>query len=201
VDGVLAAYPRKADLSGFVGASPVACLPASARTELCEWQAGHAEAGWRDLAAAIATGDRVNLICELPLDGTRRAPGSCTVHPRRSNRYAWRLPRTHGPGASTGTREAARLRREYFETADRWMRAARTLPELSRLMGSLPEPCRDGPGATRVCLWRTTRHTPGHGTLAVWIGADKSKKIRLECTLPADGGPRAPGSCDAEVGD
>jgi hypothetical protein len=200
VDALLAAYPRKADLDRFVGAPARACLPVTPASELCEWQVGARQRGWQALAAAIDSGDPLNLICELPVDGAARSHAACSAHPRRSNRYSWRIERPHGSGASEAAREAARLRHEYFETADRWIRDARTLPELSRLMGALPGECGPGPPATRVCLWRTDRRTLGHGTLAVWIGADKSKKIRLECVLPADGSPRAPDSCHAEVG-
>ncbi|MHC4448388.1 MAG: hypothetical protein ACYSXF_11520 [Planctomycetota bacterium] len=75
-----------------------------------------------------------------------------------------------------------------------------TLADLSRLVGAAPDECTAASGGLRFCLWRTTNRTFGHGTLAMWIGASKGKKIRLRCLLPDDGSPRRPGSCSAEVG-
>ena len=92
VDLQLAGYETKDSLSHFVGASPSLCIRSSATDELCEWQVGNRLQGWQALAASIETDDRVNLICSLPLSGAPRASDSCSVHPRRSNRYSWTVP-------------------------------------------------------------------------------------------------------------
>src|SRR5262245_46817524 len=92
VDFRLSGYETKQALSEFVGTSPALCIQSSATAELCEWQASSRLPGWQSLAASINTDDRVNLICELPLSGAGRAPDSCSVHPRRSNRYSWTVP-------------------------------------------------------------------------------------------------------------
>jgi len=55
-------------------------------------------------------------------------------------------------------------------------------------------------GLRVLCTWRATSGTYGHGTLAMSIGADMSKKVRLRCQLPADGTPRAADSCNVEIG-
>ena len=201
LDLELAGYQTKQELSHFVGASPASCIQSSTTDELCEWQAGKQLAGWRALAASVNTGDRVNLICELPLSGGPRASDSCSVHPLRSNRYSWKVPHaapTKGGGAQQES--AAVVRRRHRELVDSWMSNADTLVRLSRLMGAIPNECRPGPPGAQICLWRTTSHTFGQGTLAVWIGASKRKKIRLQCVVPTDGSPREPNSCFAEVG-
>jgi hypothetical protein len=201
VDFRLSGYETKQALSQFVGAGPTLCMPSSATEELCEWQLGTRLPGWATLAAAIGTDDRINLICSLPLSGAPRASDSCSVHPRRSNRYSWKVP-TPGPTKGGGAEQegAAEVRRQHRELADRWMADADTLLRLSRLMGTIPSECRPGSPGTQVCLWRTTSHTFGQGTLVVWIGASKRKKIRLQCTVPSDGSAREPHSCFAEVG-
>jgi hypothetical protein len=199
VNFLLAGYPTKRALSDFVGSAPALCIQSSATEELCEWQAGDRLPGWGPLAAAIDTGDRVNLICNLPLSGAPRARDACSVHPRRSNRYSWKVP-SSAPRRDETSGDPAETRRLHRELANRWMSEADTLVRLSRLMGAIPDECRPGSPGEQVCLWRTTSHTFGHGTLLVWIGAPKRKKIRLQCVLPSDGSPRQPDSCIAQVG-
>ncbi len=200
VEQVLYAYSDADELSDFVGLPPLRCIQNSAETRLCEWQAGTRDAGWKPMAQAISTSDRVNLICELYLSGAPREPNSCTVHPRRSNRASWdRAARRTGRGAQTAS-ERAKVEAGNRRTTDQWMTQADTMLLMSRLMGALPNECTAHSESEQVCTWRTTSQTFGHGTLAVWIDVSKSKKIRLHCILPADGSPRTPGSCQAEVG-
>lgn len=201
LDFRLAGYQTKQALSHFVGAAPGLCIQSSETDELCEWQLGKGLPGWRELAAAIDSRDRLNLICVLPLSGAARASDSCSVHPRRSNRYSWKVPAATPRKNGGGQQESAsEVRRGHRELADRWMSEADTLVRLSRLIGAIPNECRPGSPGTQICLWRTTSHTFGQGTLVVWIDASKRKKIRLQCTVPTDGSPRQPDSCFAEVG-
>jgi len=201
VDLQLARYETKDSLGQFVGALPARCIPSSATDELCEWQIGNRLPGWQALAASIETGDRVNLICSLPVSGAPRASDSCSVHPRRSNRYSWTVPNAApGKGNDGSQQDPAEVRRLHRELVDRWMSEADTLHRLSRLMGAIPDECRPGPSGAQICLWRTTSHTFGQGTLVVWIDAAKRKKIRLQCVVPTDGSARQPNSCFAEVG-
>ena len=200
---LLRSYPGSNELSEFVGMLPVRCLKSSIDTELCQWSAGNQLPGWRPMATAIGTGDRVNLVCELPSSGAPRAPASCSIHPRRSNRYSWTVPA--GKRTKSGRplgESASQARERNRRTANAWIEQARTLAELSRLMGAIPESCTlQSDGAEQSCLWRTNDQTFGHGTLVAWIEASKSKKIRFRCRLPVDGRPRARASCFAEVGD
>jgi hypothetical protein len=199
---LLRSYPGSNELSGFVGMVPEHCLKSSLDTDLCQWSAGNRLPGWRPMATAIGTRDRVNLVCELPASGAPRAPASCSIHPRRSNRYSWSVPTGRKTKARRPLDESASQARERNRsTANAWIEQARTLAELSRLMGAIPESCTlQSDGAEQACLWRTDDQTFGHGTLAAWLEVSKSKKIRFHCRLPFDGSPRAPASCFAEVG-
>jgi hypothetical protein len=191
VDALLVQAEDKDSLSTFVGVVPTRCMPSSPASELCEWQAGDRERGWSEMAQAIGTDDRVNLICELPTSREPRALGSCSIHPRRSNRYSWEVPTS--PSRN-------HVKEGYRQSAARWMEEADTLAGLSRLMGALPNECERSDDDHRLCTWHTTNQTFGQGTLVVWIGASKRQKIRLRCVLPNDGGPREPDSCRAEIG-
>jgi hypothetical protein len=200
-DRVLASHHGKQELTEFAGVAPAGCLENSATTELCEWRLTGRARGWRALAEAIDTGDRINLICELPRSGAPRAPHSCSIHPRRSNRGSWRLPKRAKPGRRSSSSESrAQVSQRFRNTVDQWMVKADTLARLSRLMGALPDSCTRGTAGEQRCVWRTTSRTFGHGTLAIWIHTSKRNKIRLYCALPIDGSPRAPDSCFAEVG-
>lgn len=200
-DDLLRAYADKQELSQFVGALPSLCVQSSPSAELCQWMLGASLPAWRPMAQVIDTGDRVNLVCALPVSGEPRAAGSCTIHPRRSNRYSWKIPTGGGTRTQTGQETAAQARERHRETAARWMNEADTLVALSRLMGAIPDQCVARSEREQVCLWRTDDQTFGQGTLAMWIGASVHKKIRLQCVLPSDGGPRSASSCFAEVGD
>jgi hypothetical protein len=198
-DLLLLSYPDKEALNGFVGDFPELCIQDTESTELCQWQASDRSPGWRDMARAIGTRDRVNLICELPLSGSPRAKGSCSIHPRRSNRAAWESQKRTGKGARMAS-DTSRVQAQNRRTVSRWMAEADTLLAMSRLMGALPAECLSRSPMEQICTWRTNARTFGHGILAVWIDASKTKKIRLRCAFPKDGGPRSPESCHAQVG-
>lgn len=76
---------------------------------------------------------------------------------------------------------------------------AGTAFELSTLVGAAPERCLLSESVF-FCIWKTHSGTYGHGTLAVGIDASFRKKVRLRCIRPADGSPRKPDSCEAEIG-
>ena len=200
-DALLAPYRSADELGQFVGHLDARCVQNSQSTELCQWQAGKRDSGWRAMALAIETRHRVNLICELPTSGASRTDGSCTIHPVRSNRNAWETGSRGGAkGAGDSVRRKANARAKNHVTADRWIAEARTMLELSRLLGAIPDECTSRSENEQYCTWRTTKYTFGHGTLAAWIEVRKSKKIWMRCPFPKDGGRRPPGSCHAQVG-
>jgi len=190
----------KADLTQFAGRAPSVCVISSATTELCELQLGNRYAGWAPLAEAIDTTDQVNLICELPSDGGPRASHSCNAYPRRSNRGRFPLPNPSSAKKNRGGESRPEARERYKRQTNQALAGARTLPELVHLMGAVPSECSPQSGEFQVCLWRATARTYGHGTLAMSIGADKTKRVRMRCRLPTDGNDRAPDSCYVEIG-
>ena len=201
VERVLADATSRDALDRFTGVSPAVCVASGPGTELCEWRMGSRDAGWASLAGAIGSKARINLLCDLPTDGAPRGRGACSAHPKRSNRSAWVMPRgidTKGARPSCESKRQARQR--YGRIANAALAEAVTLVELSRLVGAAPDQCTESASQLRVCLWRASSHTWGHGTLVMSIDAPKRKKIRMECRLPTDGSRRAPDSCGVEVG-
>jgi hypothetical protein len=197
----LAAQATRAELDAFLGQPPALCVASDAGLELCEWRLSSRDPAWTSLAASIGTDSRVNVLCEIPGGGAARAPGSCSVHPRRSARRGWEIPNLvvrKGSNQSRADRRAARER--LVRRAEAMLAEAETLVELSRLVGAAPDQCRGLESGTRSCLWRATSRTEGHGMLAASILAPQRKKVRLECRLPAGGAPRGAGSCKVEIG-
>jgi len=197
----LAAQRTRGDLMVALGRPADRCISTTAGLELCEWSLGNRDAAWKALARSIDTRARVNVLCELPDDGGARAPGSCSVYPRESDAATWALPNLHPTRRGDSSVAARRAARESVaQRAEATLAQARTLLELSHLVGAAPDECRPvGPGL-RSCLWRATSRTLGHGMLAATIEAPQRKKLRLECLLPADGTARPPGSCKVEIG-
>lgn len=181
-----------------IGTAPTKCVDHTETTELCEWRLFDQNAGWDALAKAIDTPDRIVLLCEIPKDGSRRAPDACSAHPQRSNRRLFLLTDRLTKGGKPVSRK--QLRVLYQKLADGWIKDATTMSALSRLMGFLPNNCFDLSSEMRSCSWSTNNRTYGHGTLSEWIGASRRKRVRLTCILPRAGGPRAPDSCKAEKG-
>jgi hypothetical protein len=179
VDGLLANALTEGEITLYLGPTPVTCVETTPGTKLCEWRVGGRERAWEALAQAIDTPDQVAILCELPGGGSARAPGSCVAYPRRSDRWLY-------GGEDEQQRAAAAKER---------VASARTLSEISHLLGAAPVDCaalRDG---RRLCTWAANSRTYGHGTLSVGLGLGKRKSLRYRCELPGDGGPRGLESC------
>ena len=166
------------------------------RHELCEWRFRDREVAWRPLARSIDTNARVGLLCRFDRESGERA--DCSLHARRSNRSELLQRNRYGKRGLAQSRLAGRVR-EARESALAAFDRARTLEAVAREVGELPESCREQ-GSALHCLWRTSSHTPGHGTLAARAGAASTKRIQLRCRFPSDGSGRAAGSCHATVG-
>ena len=194
----LARFGTEGAISAFLGPRP-SCVSASSTTRLCEWLLSARDPGFRAVAAGIGTGDRVGVLCELPAARVEREVGSCTGHPRRSNRSAYNVSRLNLKTA------AARRRREHKlevhrELASGELAAAGTLLSISRLLGCAPAQCDKIDAESQLCTWRLSKHTYGHGTVAASIRAEMSKQVRLRCHLPLDGSLRTEDSCSAQIG-
>ena len=176
VNAVLAPAQGRDGITGFVGAPPSVCLATSPWAELCEWKMGRREPGYTAIARAIRSDDYINLLCELPTDGSPRASDACSAYPQRSNRMSWSLPARSGRKGSRPVESREVLRSRYQSEADEAIAGAVTLVDLSRLMGAAPSECTAVSAGTRFCLWRTTSRTFGHGTLAMWIRVVEGKE-------------------------
>jgi len=192
VNGILEHAVTDGEITRLVGSYPALCVESRPGMQLCEWRLGKNESGWGALAAAVHTDDRINLLCEVPLDGSPREPGSCWVFPRRSDRTLFQMPK------SLGRKPAAIAK--YRPEAQRTLDSARTLVELSRVVGAAPVECRPLRDERRLCLWKATSQTYGHGTLCMSAGISTTLKVRMQCELPADGSERALETCTVEVG-
>lgn len=191
VNHVLAKARTLEAISIRVGIGPDGCIRSSNSMFLCEWGLTKRQAGWRALADAIATAERIALLCELPSDGSLRANDSCSARPRHSNRGMFR-PKTDSGKKRVKSRYP---RKEYEVLAQSWLDEARTLVELSRLIGAIPGACMPIPAAAQICTWHTNNKTYGHGTVAMSMDAKFGNKVLFACTLPTDGSRRAPNSC------
>jgi hypothetical protein len=202
VEEFLAPATTKSMIRDKVGIRAERCIESSPTTELCQWSLRDREWGWQPLARAIHTRDRVALVCELPVDGSPRTHGSCTAHPKRSNRSLF-TPKGAGPGRNPKgalRKKRAASRDETQNIAQSWLDGARTLAEMSHLMGALPSVCEPPSNGERMCVWRGTARVYGHGTIAASIKVAGSKKVRLHCRFPIDGSERAADSCFARLG-
>jgi len=202
VEEFLAEARTRSTIRDRVGIRAESCIESSGTTELCQWSLRDREWGWQPLARAIHTRARVALVCELPIDGSPRAEGSCTAHPQRSNRSQF-TPKGAGPGRNPkgGLRKKrAASREENRAIAQSWLDSAGTLAEMSHLLGALPSVCEPPANGERICIWRATARVYGHGTIAASIEVAGSKKVRLHCRFPIDGSRRRPDSCDARIG-
>jgi hypothetical protein len=202
VEAAMGDARTRAAIDDFVGHGPARCISVTRRDEICTWMLAGQSTAWRPLADTIPSSDRLNLLCVVPADGSPRAAASCSVHPRRSDRQRWGPPKQGAAGHKGRRRvpERAQVRDDLARKAQAEIDAARTLADLSRLMGDAPDECVAA-GADQTCLWRTTRYTFGHGMVAASIQAPMSKKVRLTCVVPVDEGPRDANSCSAVIGD
>jgi hypothetical protein len=186
----------RAALDALLQIGPLRCYEVGAAGELCEWQLARSDAGWRPVARALGTRDRISVLCVVPANGSAREAGACSAHNRRSNRDRWKVQRRPGNKRRV---DIKRSREHGQRLAAGMLAEAKTLVELSRLMGESPSECAAS-ASGRVCLWRTTSHTWGHGTLAMIGDIDNIKKVRLECTLPNGIAPRSANACSIEEG-
>lgn len=169
----------KPDLLRFVGEEPHSCVATGWATQLCAWRrVGKTSGAWPQLAQLASSSQRVNLLCELPLDGSPRASGSCSVHECQA--AAW------SSGFEEGSPQAMAEARARLD-------AAPDIVALSRLVGDGPVRCMRGGPRNRLCSWSVTSASQGWEVFAAASGL--RSRLRLVCELPANGEARAPDSC------
>lgn len=196
----LAPHRAFSEMVAFVGAPPERCVPVSQQSQICVWALSKLDPGWRPLASALDTGDRLNLVCEFPGSQGPRAEASCSARAQRSNRTYYRNRILTVMERRQLKRKTADWRTESSGSeAQELVDSATTAFELSTLVGDAPDQCIESSSQTH-CVWKTDARTYGHGTLAASIGADFRKKVRLSCSLPVSGAPRDQNSCIVRIG-
>lgn len=190
VADMLRGSTTKDDITLHIGTLPQTCWASGPSLQVCTWDLGNQDAGWKSLAPLVPTDHRVTLVCELPTNGAPRDPRACSAHGRASvsldyevARYATAGVSAAAPGGSKATPEDARA----------VLDAQKTLADLSRLVGSGPERCEPGDGGLQVCAWTLGNNFEGYDLLAAAARTDH--RVKLLCKLPLDGRPRAPESC------
>ena len=181
----------RSDLAHFAGRQPDRCVYSAPDRELCRWRIegrlirpGHAD------QRGVPGG--VNLVCDVPIGAQSEAEGDCVVlalepgaMPSLTEADRAELPPVSAarpaPPPSVNPMEAAR------ELAE-----ARTVQELSHLVGDVPEDCLTGRGV-QICHWRIAAGEAGYGIFASVAGAVGS--VELRCRLPIDGSERTAESC------
>jgi hypothetical protein len=165
----------KADIEIFLGLEPDTCVPSGPELELCVWRyIGNKHPSWRALAREADTSARVNVVCEFSITDGMRSQEICTVHPARDKTHYDDYQRT---------RDAKAMLAE-----------ARTIGELSRLVGDVPNRCVGGELHQQRCVWLLTGRTEGRAILVATIGRN-GILARLTCSLPLDGSARNRDSC------
>lgn len=199
VSTLLAEAMTRDALEKLTEAEPFACVDITSTDQLCQWNLGKRQPIWKPLARALETRHTVALVCELPKDGTQRSKNTCQAFPRASNRNFFRDP-SGGKANRLKRRKHAQRERELRGLAGTAIEQAETMSELVALIGAIPESCALATGGnTRLCSWRLTNRTLGHGTVAASIDVVDSKRLRFDCELPSEGGPRKAGSCRARI--
>src|SRR5215470_5770175 len=80
-EAAIEARTTKGELTALAGAGPLRCVFSAPGLELCSWRIEVGNSAWKPLAGAGGAGD-LNLVCELPIDGSARSADSCRAHPR-----------------------------------------------------------------------------------------------------------------------
>jgi len=185
------AFTTKVEIAEFAGREAVRCVFSSPGLELCTWRIEEGDDAWTTFADASASGGDLNLLCELPLDGSPRADGSCRAHARVAQATGGgTLPPVGAAGSIESRREA-----------ERRLGQALTVLEISHLIGDAPERCRTG-ADMQTCEWSLVEGAAGYGLLTALVDdAGSGSAVRLRCIMPLDGAARAADSCGAAWAD
>ncbi len=174
----------KADVARHLEASPRQCLPLASQSEICEWHIGNRNPRHEELSTHLGVSDLLAVICVFPASVAPPDVDHCWLQQRRSNRGQYRVMSHAQPKMTM---------RAFSQVED-----AGTLLEMIRLLGQLPEWCREQGRVERVCEWLLTNESYGHGTIVRVAGAHRRQKVRWVCRFPIDGRRREARSCEGE---
>jgi len=170
---------ERAELVRFAGGQPDRCLYAGPGRELCRWEiAGTVVV---PLGSAAIQGP-LKLVCELPTGAARDQRGSCFVRGEAAAFAGAPLP----PVSSAATPE------QQARHAAAVLGEARTIAELSLLVGDAPESCHTV-YAGQMCRWSLPEGSGGRERLAALAGDEGLFELR--CLLPLEATGRPPESC------
>ena len=174
----------RTDVSRQLEASPRHCLALTPESEVCEWRVGESDPRHEEFSTHLGVSDLLAVICVFPASAAPPDVDHCWLQQRRSNRGQYRVMSKAQPKLTM---------RAFSHVQD-----AGTLFEMIRLLGQLPEGCLER-GVERVCEWRLSNKSYGHGTIARVAAADPHRKVRWICRFPIDGGSREARSCKGEA--
>jgi hypothetical protein len=181
------------EVERFAGGSPDRCVFSAPDREMCRWriEGRVIRAGGTD-ESGVASG--VNLLCELPIDPMSPATGFCNVHALEPGAVA-QLAQTEGvaslPPVSAARPEPLVTPFDPVAVAVA-LSEARTLRDLSKLLGDIPESCLTGAGV-QTCRWHISEGSDGEMLFASAPGM--ARAVELLCRLPLDGSARLAESC------
>ena len=191
---------RMDEVIRFVDSTPDRCTWSRPNHEICSWRLGNREKAWWTLAPTVHTDYQVNVLCELAIDGSP-SERACEVYPRKSGAFPATAPvaAAGAPESSVpaGLPSAESAHARSAESAQRALDEARSVWEVSDLVGDAPDHCFAADGESQVCVWNAGNQVRGYAILAAI--ADTSERVRLSCSFPSDGSPRAWESCRVGV--
>ena len=181
------AWASETQVAAFAGGDAERCVPAAPGQRLCSW---HIPGQLIEGADASKVGDGVNMICRLPV-GDRVAAGPCRVHARGVPP----TPVVKLPAVSAApVAEAPEARLPELAEGVKLLAGARTVTELSHLVGALPEACSPAARTDKQsCQWRLDAGTQAQERLSVL--SPSGRAVALRCVIAADGSDRGPNSC------
>jgi hypothetical protein len=170
---------HRAELVRFAGGQPDRCVFASPGRELCRWRLDGSVV--RPSGSSLADGP-VNLVCELPADALSEEPGSCFVRAEAAPAGQHELPPVSA--AADPVQRASHAAGILAE--------ARTVTELSLIVGDAPDSCHTIYGA-QLCRWKLDVGRAARERLSAL--APGEGPLELRCLLPLEAVARLNQSC------
>ena len=198
-DPVLAAKRTHFDLSRYFLVEKPRCTAIAADSELCDFRLGKNNPGYRELADAIGTRQKISVLCLLPLPSGEQAVGSCTTHRHDGDELKMKFQQDHSWWSRSTPRKPAQ------ELALAELASNRSILELAQYFGQAPDQCTFQ-DTQKACLWALTASSPGYerSMMATRLSEPfhpPRAKLHVACMVPADGSPRGEKSCQAHISD
>ena len=179
------------ELENFAGAAPDRCVYSAPGRELCRWRVeGRVIRPGRTDAPGAMRG--VNLVWELPIDPASMSGGVGDVHALEPGATAQLAASDLALPPVSAPRPAPIVAPLDPIAVAMVLGEARTVRELSRILGDVPQSCLTGRGV-QTCRWQISDEGVGEMLFAGVPGL--ARAVELQCRLPLDGGPRTTDSC------